>query len=167
MGVSVRGVMGLLILLALGAGLSQGAALPVGRVAPDFVRLDLGHEKVHLAGFRGKVVLLNFWATWCAPCLEEMPRFAEWQRQYGSQGLQVIGVSMDDDAKPVEALRNKLRLDYPVLMGDERLGGIYGGVMGLPITYLIDRKGRIRGYFQGEKELGKMLGQVEELLRRP
>src|SRR5208337_327673 len=80
---------------------SHGAPAPdnlLNKKAPGFVLTDLSGQSLTLARFRGKVVLLNFWATWCAPCQVEMPVFAAWQRQYGAQGLQVIGISMDDDA---------------------------------------------------------------------
>src|ERR1700689_5232441 len=71
------------------------------RRAPSFTRIDLNHRQVSLADYRGKVVVLNFWATWCVPCLTEMPRFVAWQQEYGGRGLQVIGISMDDEEKPV------------------------------------------------------------------
>ena len=80
-------------------------------------RVDLDQRNVDLTAYRGKVVLLNFWATWCAPCLTEMPRFVEWQQEYGGRGLQVIGVSMDDEAPPVRAAYQKYRLNYPVVLG--------------------------------------------------
>ena len=125
----------------------------LNRKAPEFARQDLKGQTQDLARFRGKVVLLNFWATWCAPCQLEMPVFATWQRQYAPQGLQVIGVSMDDDAASARRLVARLQLNYPVLMGDERLGARYGGVLGLPLTFLIDRNGVVRAEFQGEVDL--------------
>jgi thiol-disulfide isomerase/thioredoxin len=135
--------------------------------APEFARLDLNGRTLDLDSFRGKVILLNFWATWCAPCQIEMPIFAQWQRQYGAQGLQVIGISMDDDPALARRLSAKLRLNYPVAMGDEHLGKLYGGVLGLPLTYLIDRNGEVIARFQGEtdtkiieKQLMKLLSQT-------
>lgn len=98
-------------------------------------------------------MLLNFWATWCAPCQLEMPVFSKWQQQYGPEGLQIVGMSMDDDSPPVRRLVGKLKLSYPVAMGDAKLGERYGGVLGLPLTYLIDRNGVVRAEFQGETDL--------------
>src|SRR5579863_1465804 len=72
----------------------------VHKAAPAFVRMDLAGRKVRLRNYRGKVVLLNFWATWCASCRLELPRFADWQKTFGAQGLQVLAVSMDDSASP-------------------------------------------------------------------
>ena len=94
---------------------------------------------MRLADFRGRVVLLNFWATWCAPCQIEMPRFSAWQARYGPEGLQVVGVSMDDEEAPVRSLVKKRKVDYPIVMGDEKLGLLYGGILGLPVT-LSDRQ---------------------------
>ncbi len=135
--------------------------------APAFVREDLNHKKLALASFRGKVVLLNFWATWCAPCQLEMPRFVAWQNQYGPRGLQVIGISMDDDPAPVRALCAKLKLNFPVAMGDEKIGGLYGGILGLPVTYLIDAKGAIRAEYRGQVDLNAIEAQMKMLLPKP
>jgi peroxiredoxin len=136
----------------------------LNKQAPDFTRQDFHGHALHLAGFRGKVVLLNFWATWCAPCQVEMPVFASWQRQYGPQGLQVIGVSMDDDAAAARKLAERLKLDYPIAMGDARLGLRYGGVLGLPLSLLVDRNGVVRARFQGETDVNVMENRVRELL---
>ncbi len=134
------------------------------RAAPNFSRLDLHHKKIELTSSRGKVILLNFWATWCGPCLVEMPTFTEWQNKYGSEKFQVIGISMDDAAPDVIATVNKLKLNYPVLMGDEHLGAAYGGVLGLPVTFLIDRHGKIRARYQGVSDLTRIKGDIERLL---
>ncbi|HVW10470.1 MAG TPA: TlpA disulfide reductase family protein [Bryobacteraceae bacterium] len=134
------------------------------RMAPDFSREDLNHRTVTLAALRGKVVLLNFWATWCEPCLNEVPRFAAWQEQYRSRGLQIMGVSMDDDEPPVAAFYREHKLNYPVVMGDEKMGELYGGVLGLPVTFLIDRTGKIRFRHDGETPLNLIEGEVRKLL---
>jgi thiol-disulfide isomerase/thioredoxin len=139
----------------------------LNRKAPGFALTDLNGQSLTLAQFQGKVVLLNFWATWCAPCQVEMPVFAAWQRKYGPQGLQVIGISMDDEAGPARSLAARLKLNYPVAMGDERLGARYGGVLGLPLTLLIDRNGIVRARFQGETDLKPIERQVAALLAQP
>lgn len=141
--------------------------MAVYRTAPNFSRVDLDQRNVDLTAYRGKVVLLNFWATWCAPCLTEMPRFVEWQQEYGGRGLQVIGISMDDEAPPVRAAYRKYRLNYPVVMGDEKLGEMYGGILGLPVTFLIDRNGEIRFKHQGMTDLKIVDSEIEILLSVP
>ena len=134
------------------------------RVAPDFTRTDLEGRPLTLRDYRGKLVLLNFWATWCGPCLTEIPRFAAWQSTYGAAGLQIVGVSMDDDAAQVVHVYEKYHLNYPVVMGDAQLGERFGGVLGLPLTYLIDPHGRIVGRYQGDLNLKQLESRIKSLL---
>lgn len=136
----------------------------LNKPAPDFTRQDLGGHAVRLSAYRGKVVLLNFWATWCAPCQIEMPAFSAWQRRYGPRGFAVLGISMDDDAAAARRAVNRLHLDYPVALGDARLGMSYGGVLGLPLTFLIDRSGVVRARFQGETDAGTIEKHIQALL---
>lgn len=145
-------------------GHSSHAASLVHKRAPEFVRPGLHGGVVDLKAYRGKVVLLNFWATWCAPCQVEMPVFKNWQQKYASQGLQIVGISMDDDAAPVRKVLNKLRLNYPVAMGDATLGRLYGGVLGLPLTYLVGRDGTVLAQFEGETNLKLIEAQIKPLL---
>ena len=143
---------------------AQGPASLLHKPAPQFVRSDLNHQPVDLSAYRGKVVLLNFWATWCAPCQIEIPRFVEWQSTYGGQGLQILGVSMDDDSGPVLALTRRRHVNYPVLMGDVQLGKLYGGVLGLPVTFLVDRKGNVAAVYKGQTDLAAMQREIRHLL---
>jgi len=138
----------------------------VDKHAPQINRVDLDGHRVNLKSLHGRVVLLNFWATWCAPCLIELPAFSAWQQQYASQGLQVVGISMDDDAAPVRQLVARLNAKYPIAMGDAKLGEKYGGVMGLPLTYLIDRNGVVRMRFQGETDLKTIERQLQTMLKQ-
>jgi thiol-disulfide isomerase/thioredoxin len=137
------------------------------RPAPVFVRNDLDSHRFDLAALRGRVVLLNFWATWCATCQTEMPRFSEWQMKYKAEGLDVVGVSMDDEAAPVQELLRKVKVNYPIVMGDEELGLQYGGILGLPVTWLIDRKGIVRAHYKGDADLNAMEAEVRKLLGAP
>ena len=145
------------------AGAMTGQAL-AAEAAADFTRDDLAGNPVHLANYHGKVVLLNFWATWCGPCMEEIPVFTRWQKQYGPSGLQVLGVSMDDDQKSVQGFLRKTPLSYPIVMGDTALAKLYGGVFGLPLTYLIDAHGKIASRYLGGTDLGALEGQIKGLL---
>jgi thiol-disulfide isomerase/thioredoxin len=127
-----------------GAGLAPGKA--DGLVAPDFALTDLRTGKtVHLADFKGRAVLLNFWATWCPPCKVEIPWFVDLQDRYGSQGLTVVGVILLDDASAEKKLQfaNDMKINYPVLLGTEQVGNAYGNIENLPTTFYIGRDGKV------------------------
>ena len=112
-------------------------------LAPDFTLPQLDGQTLRLSSYRGKIVLLDFWATWCVPCREEIPHFIELQDKYRADGLQIIGVSMDDGPGPVRSFCQEFHLNYPVVMGNAKIGELYGGVLGLPIAFLLDRNGRV------------------------
>src|SRR5579863_341084 len=111
--------------------------------APAFSLTDEHGTPVSLADYRGKVVLLNFWATWCGPCQIEIPWFIEFEQQYKSKGFEVIGVSMDDDGwKAVKPYIAEHKMNYRILLGDDTVSALYGGLDALPTTFLIDRDGK-------------------------
>src|SRR5437868_13358939 len=115
-----------------------------GKVAPDWELNTLDGKNVRLSDLRGKAVLLNFWATWCGPCKIEMPWFVELQNQYGREGLQIVGVAMDDASKEdIGKFAKDMGVNYPILIGKESVGEQYGGVNALPETFLIGRDGKI------------------------
>jgi len=115
-----------------------------GSPAPDFELTRLDGKQVKLSDFRGQAVLLNFWATWCAPCKIEMPWFVDLQKQYGPKGLAVLGVAMDDASKDdIAKFAKEMGVNYPILLGKEAVGEMYGGVQFLPTTFYIDRQGRV------------------------
>lgn len=127
-------------------GAVQGAGdPPKGSMAPAFELKSIPDGKaVPLSSFRGKAVLLNFWATWCGPCKIEMPWLVDLQKKYGSQGLQIVGVAMDDaDDKEIGDFAHKMGVNYIVLKGTEKVGDLYGGVDRLPLSYFIDRSGKV------------------------
>ncbi len=138
----------------------------VGHPAPAFALKDFQHKTIHLSQFRGKVILLNFWASWCAPCQAEMPTFAKWQSQYHSK-LQVIGVNMDDEMPKAEAVARKLKVNYPLVVGTAHMGEAYGGIYGLPVTFLIDAHGRIRAEYQGGNHVSQIHAEIQKLLAHP
>lgn len=116
-----------------------------GSVAPDFALKSVPDGKtVTLSSLRGKAVLVNFWATWCEPCKIEMPSLVDMQKKYGPQGLQIVGVAMDDaDDKEISTFTHKMGVNYMVLRGTEKVGDLYGGVQQLPMTYYLDRSGKV------------------------
>jgi cytochrome c biogenesis protein CcmG/thiol:disulfide interchange protein DsbE len=143
-----------------------GGALSVGHsVAPDFSLQDLNGQPLQLANYRGKVVLLDFWATWCTPCLDEIPHFVALQNQYREQGLQVIGISMDDGPTPVRQFYQQFKMNYPVALGTDKLAEAYGGVLGLPVTFLIGRDGQVAAKYVGEVQMPVLEQKIKSLLQ--
>jgi cytochrome c biogenesis protein CcmG/thiol:disulfide interchange protein DsbE len=132
--------------------------------APDFTLKSLTGESVKLSDFRGKVLLLNFWATWVGPCRILTPWLVELQSQYGPQGLRVVGVSLDDDATKVEIgeFADTMRVNYPILMGDEKVANAYGGIPAMPVTFVVGRDGKTVDRIIGLK--GK--GEIEDVIKK-
>jgi peroxiredoxin len=127
-------------------------ALPAeGRTpAPLFTLPDAFGRPLRLSDLQGRVVLLNFWATWCEPCKVEMPWFIELQRQYDASGVTVVGVAMDDEGwQSVRPFVGAMGINYRTVAGNDELASQYGGVNALPTTFLIDRHGRIAAVYQG------------------
>ena len=112
--------------------------------APNFTLKDADGRTVKLSDYKGKVVLLNFWATWCGPCKIEIPWFIDFEQKYKDRGFAVLGVSMDDDGwTAVKPYIAEKRLNYRVLLGNDTVGDQYGGVDSLPTTFLLDRNGKV------------------------
>ncbi len=125
------------------AARSSGKETKDRKAAPDFTLTDASGKQVKLSDYRGKVVLLNFWATWCGPCALEIPWFIEFEQQYRSQGLEVLGVSMDEDGwQVVKPYIAEHKMNYRVLLGNDSVSQLYGGVESLPTTFIIDRDGK-------------------------
>lgn len=139
-----------------------------GRLAPDFVLPSLDGKSVQFSDFRGKVVLLNFWATWCVPCKVEMPWFVELQKRYGTAGLQVVGIAMDDASQAdLRKFTNDLGVNYPILIGNDKVGDAYGGVQFLPFTLYIDREGRVVDKVFGLKTKNEVENEIKKAFERP
>ncbi len=133
--------------------------------APDFSLESLDGKTTRLSDFRGKAVLLNFWATWCGPCKIEMPWFVDFQKQYGSQGLQIVGVAMDDASKEdIGKFAKDMGVNYPILIGKEAVGDQYGGVPALPETFLIARDGKIVDKIIGLRGKAEIEDAIKEAL---
>jgi len=136
--------------------------------APDFALKDADGKLVHLADYRGKVVLLDFWATWCGPCVIEIPWFQEFQRKYKDRGFEVLGVSMDDDGwKAITPFVQRRKINYRVVLGDDKTGDQYGGLEALPTTFVIDRNGRIAAVHVGLASKKDFSDAIEKLLEDP
>jgi peroxiredoxin len=150
------------------AGPSLSAGDVKGMAAPDFTLPTIDGKDVKLSDYRGKAVLLNFWATWCGPCKLEIPWFLELQKQYASQGFVVVGVSMDDDPKKdVPPFAKEMKIDYPILAGTEAVADQYGGVEGLPISFYIDKNGKIVKKIMGLASHSEVEDAIKEAIGSP
>ena len=141
------------------------AAPDTRKAAPDFSLNDAGNTPVSLAVYKGKVVLLNFWATWCHGCKQEIPWYVEFQNKYKDRGFIVIGVSMDADGwKSVEPFLKEKKLNYPVVIGNDDLAGKYG-LGPMPMSVLIDRDGRIADSHSGVVDRDGWEAEIRSLLQ--
>ena len=133
-------------------------------LAPAFSLTDITGKPLKLSDYQGKVVVLDFWATWCGPCRIEIPNFIELQKRYAAQGFTMIGISIDDSPEPVVDFYKEFRMNYPVVIGNDRLGELYGGLPGLPTTFLIGRDGRIYAKHVGATDPSVFETEIKELL---
>jgi peroxiredoxin len=162
---SLKIISAIVLLCAPFSGLSPNAAGDTPRKpAPNFAASDSKGIPVKLADFKGKVVLLNFWATWCHGCGEEIPWFIEYQEKYKNQGLAVLGVSMDDEGwTVVRPFVQDKKMNYVVVIGDKKLGDKFG-LAAMPMTVLIDRNGNIASKYEGIVNRETCEGQIRTLL---
>ncbi len=135
--------------------------LSKGQPAPDFRLKTLDGKEIALSDYRGKIVLINFWATWCPPCKEEMPLFESVYRKYKDRGFEILAISTDGNLEPVKKFVKEFGLTFPILHDDRNVANLYG-VQGLPTSFLIDRDGKIVKVRLGKyKEIER---DVKELL---
>jgi len=135
----------------------------ISGAAPAFTLTDLSGRPVSLADYRGKVVILDFWATWCPPCKKEIPDFIDLQSQYGPHGVQIVGIALDEPDK-VKAFAQQNGINYPVLLGNEAITVTYGGIEGIPTTFVIDKKGKIVNRFEGFRPRSVFEAEIKKLL---
>jgi thiol-disulfide isomerase/thioredoxin len=154
------------VLIVLSMGCSKG--LDTGKAAPDFLLEEISGAKVSLIGLKGKVVIIDFWATWCPPCLMSIPELVELQEKYKQSGLTIVGISVDDPGelsdKDLGAFSEKRRINYPVVRADARvLKDYFAGDdnMAIPTLFLVDRQGMI-----AEKKVGFAPGSVEKAIKK-
>jgi thiol-disulfide isomerase/thioredoxin len=151
--------------MARRSGADHPAGIGYGTPAPNFTLETLDGKNLSLSDFRGKAVIVNFWATWCGPCKIETPWLVELQNQYGAQGLQVVGVAMDDSGKDeIEKFAKDMGVNYPVLIGKEAVGDAYGGVPALPESFFVGRDGKIVDRIIGLKGRGEIEDSVKKAL---
>ncbi len=153
-----------------GREIAEAAEGRCGSNAPaanlNFTLKDMHGQNVKLADMKGKVVLLNFWATWCPPCKMEIPWFVEFQEKYKGQGFQAIGVSVDDPPDKLPPFAQEFKVNYPLLVGQDRddIQGAYGPMLGIPVTVIISRDGKICKRHLGPVSKEQVESEIKALL---
>ena len=133
--------------------------------APNFTLPDLNGKPFTFSNLKGKVVILDFWATWCPPCRAEIPHFKSLYSQYKGDGLEVIGIALDQGgANVVRPFAEDFQINYPILIGNQRVTEDYGGIRGIPTTFIIDRQGRIVEKFVGYRDKEVFESVIQDLL---
>ncbi len=131
--------------------------------APDFTLVSVEGDTIRLSDFRGQVVILDFWATWCPPCKAEIPSFIEIYNEYRDRGVVILGVALDQPAK-VRKFYEDYQMNYPVVIGNRSLAARYGGITGIPTTFVIDPEGRIYRKYVGYRPKQVFVNDIEHLL---
>jgi peroxiredoxin len=135
--------------------------------APSWTLKDVNGKSVKLSDFKGKILILDFWATWCAPCKMEIPAFIELQRRFGADGVAVVGVSLDDDGpKPVAEFAKSTGITYPIVMSNPKILRDYGNIEAIPTTFIIDRRGKIVSKHVGLVEQETFEKEIKGLLKK-
>jgi thiol-disulfide isomerase/thioredoxin len=141
-----------------------------GQPAPAWALSDLAGGKIDSGDFKGKVLVVDFWATWCGPCRSEIPGYVSLQKQYGPDGLVVVGVSLDQDTpaatarEAVQRFADQMKINYRLAIGDDRIAEAFGGVEAIPTTFIIDREGRIAFHKVGAMPQAQFAAELKRVL---
>jgi thiol-disulfide isomerase/thioredoxin len=155
--------MKLLILILLLVQVASAQTKPVS----DLKLKDLDGKKIQLSDYKGKVVLLNFWATWCSPCLAEIPELVKWQRKYSKAGLQIIGITQPPQTRrEIQQFVRKLKINYPIIQGKAEQKSFFTASETLPWTIVIDRQGNIVAQIEGILFAEEFAEKIQPLLRQ-
>ena len=137
----------------------------IGKPAPAFTLLDLNGNKVSLSDYKGKVVIIDFWATWCPPCVREIPHFIALYKEYKDKGLSMVGISVDHQGiNVVKTFNQKYKINYQILMADSQVTSTYGNIRGIPTTFVIDPSGNIQRMYVGYRDKAVFETDIKKLL---
>ncbi len=168
MRISVKQQSFFVVLLAFLAGsLFVTPAFAVEKMPTFELAAAQGGKKIKSADYRGKVLVINFWATWCPPCRKEIPTFREMQTKYGAKGFSVIGIAMDEGGsryKSVRKMIQKAKINYPIGMASSKVVRGFGGVNGIPVTIFVDRQGNISKRYDGYVAKSVIIKEIEKVL---
>ncbi len=132
---------------------------------PAITLTDLSGNTFNPSRYKGQVVLINFWAVWCTPCREEIPQFMALEEKYGSRGFQAVGISLDDPEGALRDFCRESKVNYPIVMGNQKIAEAFGEVLGLPTTFLIGRDGLIHAKYEGATDFPKLEQEITALLQ--
>ena len=157
------------LVLLLGAVLMSPALVEAqaqeGQPFPAFELPSSQEGVVSSDQFEGKVRVINFWATWCAPCRVEIPWFREFKKQFGSRGFEVVGITLDgDNSESIAKFIRDLEINYPIVLSNQKILDDIGGIIGVPTTFILDREGRVALKHVGLASREQLLAKIEELL---
>jgi len=152
------------IALVMTAACVKSSALEIGGPAKDFTLKDVDGNTVKLSDFKGKAVILNFFASWCPPCRHEVPDFMELQKSYGDKGVIFIGVALENlnDAK---SFKESLGINYPILVDDGKVSSDYGPIRSIPTTFIMDKDMKIVKFYIGSRSKDVFESDIKELLK--
>ncbi len=137
-----------------------------GTVAPNFKLTSTDGKTIDLSSFRGKVVIVDFWATWCPPCKAEIPDFIKLYSKYKDNGFQMLGISLDQNGlQAVVPFMKKYGINYPIMLGNEQVVDEYGGIRGIPTTFVIDKQGNIAASFMGYRPASVFENLIQKLTK--
>jgi peroxiredoxin len=150
--------------LFFAAGCTPGGAIEIGQEAPDFSLSDINGKQINLSEFRGKVIILDFFASWCPPCRQEVPDFVELQKTYGSDGLAIVGVALVN-LQEAKDFAEQYKINYTVLIDDGKVSNSYGPIRSIPTTFVLDKTGKIVKMYIGFRQKNVFEADVKELLK--
>ncbi len=150
------------LVILMAAVIISGFLAYAATKAPDFKLTDTQGKQITLSGLKGKVVVLNFWATWCPPCKAEIPDFVKTYEKYKNKGLVIISVAVNSKINDVKEFVKQYKITYPVAMSDNNIEQVYGGINAIPTTFIIDKQGNL---VPGGKKIGMfMKGELEKVV---